>query len=197
MLFGNHWALIGILLAFCFVLFGVVSAMRGGRGRNGERRSGSRVWIAMIIASSLAYPAFCMVAPRTAARASSRVARQFNRAVHAATAHPWRDYARSEEGPISASGANLERPAPVEGRTLRYCYTRAPWLANAGLTRRGLVWNSLLGLAIAALLYVGYAFLDAATRGHFTWRLRVVSIIAFVSLCAALAVLRFQGVANL
>jgi hypothetical protein len=45
---------------------------------------------------------------------------------------------------------------------------------------------------------VGYAFLDAATRGHFTWRLRIVSIVAFLSFCAAMAALRMQGgIANL
>ena len=34
------------------------------------------------------------------------------------------------------------------------------------------------------------AFLDASTRGHFTWPLRIVSVVTFAALCLALSVLR-------
>ncbi len=40
-------------------------------------------------------------------------------------------------------------------------------------------------LASTALLYVGYLFLDANTRGQFTWSLRVASLFAFAGIIAA------------
>lgn len=54
----------------------------------------------------------------------------------------------------------------------------------------GLAASGLMAFAIGALLYLGYIFLDASTRGHFTWSLRIVSVVTFAALCLALSVLR-------
>lgn len=50
--------------------------------------------------------------------------------------------------------------------------------------------TGLMAFAIGALLYLGYIFLDAGTRGHFTWSLRFVSVVTFAALCLAISVLR-------
>ena len=52
-----------------------------------------------------------------------------------------------------------------------------------------------MGFAVAALiavafLYIGYLFLDAGTRGQFSWTLRIASIVAFGVICALVALLR-------
>ena len=54
----------------------------------------------------------------------------------------------------------------------------------------GLAASGLMAFAIGALLYLGYIFLDAGTRGHFTWSLRIVSVVTFAALCLALSILR-------
>lgn len=47
--------------------------------------------------------------------------------------------------------------------------------------RRGTaLWNLLAGLALVVFLFVGYVFLDAATRGQFTGQLRFLSIVAIL-----------------
>lgn len=46
------------------------------------------------------------------------------------------------------------------------------------------------GAAIAAFLGVGYVFLDASTRGQFTWPLRLVAVVAFAAIYVAMASLR-------
>lgn len=58
------------------------------------------------------------------------------------------------------------------------------------LTHRRIVGSLVLALAIAAFLYVAYLLLDASTRGHFSWSLRVVSVILFGVIYLAVAVLR-------
>ena len=54
----------------------------------------------------------------------------------------------------------------------------------------GLAASGLMAFAIGALLYLGYILLDAGTRGHFTWSLRIVSVVTFAALCLALSILR-------
>lgn len=54
----------------------------------------------------------------------------------------------------------------------------------------GIVWTAILGGAIILFLYLAYLFLDAGTRGHFTWQLRIISVVAFVGICVAIAALR-------
>lgn len=48
----------------------------------------------------------------------------------------------------------------------------------------------LLAGAILVLLYLGYVFLDAGTRGQFTWQLRIISVLALIGFCAAIVALR-------
>ena len=54
----------------------------------------------------------------------------------------------------------------------------------------GLASSALMAFAMGAILYLGYIFLDASTRGHFTWSLRIVSVLTFAALCLAISVLR-------
>ncbi len=48
----------------------------------------------------------------------------------------------------------------------------------------------LSAIALAALLYLGYLLLDASTRGQFSWTLRIVSIITFGVIIAAVHALQ-------
>ncbi len=50
----------------------------------------------------------------------------------------------------------------------------------------------LTALSIGAFLAVGYVFLDAGTRGQFTWSLRIASVVAFAAICVAISALRQQ-----
>jgi len=52
------------------------------------------------------------------------------------------------------------------------------------------VWNLVTALSIAAFLFVGYVFLDASTRGHFTWSLRILSMLVLVGVFVTMAALR-------
>lgn len=63
---------------------------------------------------------------------------------------------------------------------------------SKGILRESAVWSVMTAFAIAAFLYVGYLFLDASTRGHFTWTLRILSAFAFVAICIAMAALRHR-----
>lgn len=60
---------------------------------------------------------------------------------------------------------------------------RDTWLGSV-------VPSLLIAGAIAVFLYIGYILLDAGTRGHFTWSLRIVSVLAFGVLLVTLAALR-------
>ena len=73
-------------------------------------------------------------------------------------------------------------------RALRHA-SRAPLAQQI----RGKPMSHLLtAVAIAAFLCVGYVFLDAGTRGHFTWRLRITAVVAFAAIWVAMASLRGQ-----
>ncbi len=48
----------------------------------------------------------------------------------------------------------------------------------------------LMALVIAVFLGVGYVFLDAGTRGQFTWTLRIVTLFAFAAAYVAMVSLR-------
>jgi len=43
-------------------------------------------------------------------------------------------------------------------------------------------WGVFQALVVALFLYVGYVFLDASTRGQFTWKLRILSAMAFATI---------------
>jgi len=59
---------------------------------------------------------------------------------------------------------------------------RAPKSHMAGM--------AVVALAVIAMLYVGYLFLDAGTRGQFTWLLRFTSVVAFAVICIVVAMAR-------
>lgn len=61
--------------------------------------------------------------------------------------------------------------------------------AQRVLGKHSILWHGLVALAIVALLFVGYVFLDASTRGHFSWPLRIASVFAFALLFAVVAIL--------
>jgi TRAP-type mannitol/chloroaromatic compound transport system permease small subunit len=50
-------------------------------------------------------------------------------------------------------------------------------------------WNLLSAVVIAAFLGLGYIAFDSATRGQFTWQLRLFAVIAFASLWFAASAL--------
>jgi len=52
------------------------------------------------------------------------------------------------------------------------------------------VWSVITACAIAALMFVGYIMLDAGTRGHFTWPLRVLSVLCFGAIITTVVALR-------
>lgn len=92
-------------------------------------------------------------------------------------------------GASGSSGSRTLRKAKASvKRTLRNP-SRAP-LAQS--IRTNTMSRLLTGVAIAAFLCVGYVFLDAATRGQFTWRLRIVAVVAFAAICVALQSLHQQ-----
>ena len=99
--------------------------------------------------------------------------------------------------PVTVSGPQAPCRASAEVRsgvtsfksTLKD-HTRKLQLKAGRLRNDGVPGTVLTALAIAAFLYVGYVFLDAGTRGHFTWSLRLVSIVVFAAICAMMAALR-------
>ncbi len=52
------------------------------------------------------------------------------------------------------------------------------------------VWSVITACAIAALMFVGYIALDAGTRGHFTWPLRVLTVLCFGAIITTVVALR-------
>lgn len=90
----------------------------------------------------------------------------------------------------------LEVPIPPEtGETPRPPTLRSKARSMSRELRRivrhpdgGWIAGSLVtAFALAAFLYVGYLFLDAGTRGQFTWSLRIVSLVAFLVFLAVFA----------
>ncbi|MCZ6815176.1 MAG: hypothetical protein O7F76_00595 [Planctomycetota bacterium] len=71
---------------------------------------------------------------------------------------------------------NTEAPSPAADR-------RGP----VGRAVEQTSWRTPLSVAfLAGLLVIAYLFLDANTRGHYTWPLRVGSAIAFAAICVFL-----------
>jgi len=56
-------------------------------------------------------------------------------------------------------------------------------------SRLPLPWTVVSVAALAGMIYLGYLFLDAGTRGHYTWTLRAVAVLGFAGICAALVML--------
>lgn len=83
------------------------------------------------------------------------------------------------EGPVAP-----RPPAPVRATS-----PRAPWQRGAAYERgRALPvsWPVVSAAALAAMIYLAYLFLDAGTRGQFTWLLRLFSVVAFLAICGFL-----------
>ncbi len=76
----------------------------------------------------------------------------------------------------------VESPCPV---------TPASSAMNSA-KRGGVIWGLLTAVEIAAFLMLGYVFLDSATRGQFTWPLRIASAVAFAGIYVAMSSLRNQ-----
>ncbi len=49
-----------------------------------------------------------------------------------------------------------------------------------------LPWSVISAVALVAMIYLGYLFLDAGTRGQFTGLLRLFAVVAFAAICGAL-----------
>jgi len=64
------------------------------------------------------------------------------------------------------------------------------WCRTSFGTPRCILSSLLMATAIAAFLGVGYVFLDASTRGHFTWPLRIAAVAAFAAIYVAMSALR-------
>lgn len=61
------------------------------------------------------------------------------------------------------------------------------------LFKRGFLGTSLvIGFVMFAFLYICYLFLDAGTRGQFTWSLRIISLFAFIMMMIAIQVLHHR-----
>ena len=71
---------------------------------------------------------------------------------------------------------NTEAPSPAADRR---------WPVGRAVEQTS--WRTPLSAALlAGLLVIAYLFLDANTRGHYTWPLRVGSAIAFAAICVFL-----------
>ncbi len=64
------------------------------------------------------------------------------------------------------------------------------WCKTSCGAPRCILSSLLTAAVIAAFLAVGYVFLDASTRGHFTWPLRIVAVVAFAAIYVAMSALR-------
>lgn len=61
---------------------------------------------------------------------------------------------------------------------------------NWRVVHGSVLWSLIAAAAIGAFLYVSYILLDASTRGHFSWPLRLAAVGGFGVIYAALALLR-------
>lgn len=73
----------------------------------------------------------------------------------------------------SSESDNTETRAPSAGK---------PWSVGEAVDR--VSWSTLVSAAVlAGLLAIAYLFLDANTRGHYTWPLRAGTAIVFAAIC--------------
>lgn len=78
--------------------------------------------------------------------------------------------------------ADKTRPSDTEDRAPR---AGNRWSVGEAVDQ--LNWSTLLSAGLlAGLLAIAYLFLDANTRGHYTWPLRVGTAIAFAAICVFL-----------
>jgi len=65
-----------------------------------------------------------------------------------------------------------------------------PLLRRYSWSKRVIVYgvpSFFLAFAVVGILFLGYLFLDANTRGQFTWSLRITCLLTFVSICVIVA----------
>lgn len=79
-------------------------------------------------------------------------------------------------------------PKPREGFMRRVL--GGGWHRTSFGTPRCILSSLLTAVVIASFLGVGYVFLDASTRGQFTWPLRIVAVVAFAAIYVAMSALR-------
>lgn len=107
-------------------------------------------------------------------------------------------FAATEPAPVSTSVGSKVRSAAREAarhsrdavrhvRSEARRSTRGLRSWTRGHSAKGIAGMLVMAFALAAFLFVGYLFLDAGTRGQFTWPLRLVSLVAFVLFFASLA----------
>lgn len=65
--------------------------------------------------------------------------------------------------------------------------TKIRW---SNVSHRTWLSSVLIGFAVFAFLYISYLFLDASTRGQFTWSLRILSALTFICLFITIQLLR-------
>ncbi len=51
-------------------------------------------------------------------------------------------------------------------------------------------WMAVSVAALGVMIFLAYLFLDADTRGQFTWTLRIFSVAAFAAVCVSIVLLR-------
>ncbi len=61
---------------------------------------------------------------------------------------------------------------------------------NWRVVHGSVLWSLIAAAAIGAFLYVSYILLDASTRGHFSWPLRLAAVGCFGVIYMAMALLR-------
>jgi hypothetical protein len=94
---------------------------------------------------------------------------------------------RGDERATKIKGFGHEPPTPTPPDVPRHPnFVQPPELPEPP-DGRGLLLNLLSGALIAAFLGVGYIALDAGTRGHFTWSLRILTVLTFALLWALTA----------
>lgn len=172
---GFQWA---VTLLFVFALMGAMLLFHGARSRPTIIGWDTRALAPVPLAIVPLPPPLDGIAPADQARLEyevtyAHVGDGSTRVVESREAH---------EDVVSAYAGPNESVVIRPRRGL-------PWYAPAG-KKGGLVWTVILGGAITVFLYLAYLFLDAGTRGHFTWQLRIISILAFVGICVAIAALR-------
>jgi hypothetical protein len=64
------------------------------------------------------------------------------------------------------------------------------WAGRHGKPARALAFSLLSALAIGGFLGLGYVAFDSMTRGHFTWQLRILGVVAFLAMWLAASALR-------
>lgn len=111
--------------------------------------------------------------------------------VEAGTRHAWEAAEGYDHGPSERAAPGTIVVTREHGRRSVLIETSRGGIEHRRWNQRGgFIQTFIIAGALAAFLYLAYIFLDAGTRGHFTWTLRATAVLAFGALCAALSALR-------